>query len=175
MEFLKQLFLKFLLKIIYGCECVIKTINNEYLMSIDKKIIHRNNIRVIDNKNIYYDQIEDAVGDNQIELNKCNNLFLYEDFSKSAGKESINKIHNFINNNDFVVKPHPRRPLVDNILKNMPRYPRYLPSELIFGNVVKNVVAIYSSSLISASKISFLKAISLLELVEWNNDDYKNN
>ncbi|MBN2282911.1 MAG: hypothetical protein JXO48_03380 [Deltaproteobacteria bacterium] len=171
--FLKTLFLRLMMKKIYECECVIKKVRGVYLIGIDREFLERHNIETVDNKDTYYEQIAEAIKDRQIELKKCQNLFLYQDFSNVTWQRSINAIYDLLNKKDFVVKSHPSKKIAEAALRNMCQYPKHLPSELIFGNIDKNVVAIYSSSLISASKFSHLKAISLIELVEWRNNDYK--
>ena len=77
---------------------------------------------------------------------------------------------------EIVIKPHPivknseaRLKQIQQVFSNFKILPYYIPAELLFGSVKKNVLAISSSGLIAASKIKRLKAISLFELVEWQN------
>ena len=51
--------------------------------------------------------------------------------------------------------------------------PRYIPAELFFNNVRKNVISLCSVALITASKLQHLKAVALLDLVKWYDESYK--
>lgn len=80
----------------------------------------------------------------------------------------------------IVVKPHPVVSDSDEVIakvnsafKKFKTVPDYLPGELLLNNVKRNVLAITSELLIAASKIKGIKAISLLELVEWKNTNFK--
>jgi len=57
--------------------------------------------------------------------------------------------------------------------KNCKEIPAYVPAELLFNNIKKNVISIFSTALITASRLQHLKTISLLELVEWYDKSYK--
>jgi len=80
---------------------------------------------------------------------------------------------------EFAFKKHPIRPKNSsnshfyNIFEKCYDVPEYIPVELFFNDIKKNVFSIYSTSLVAASQFDHLKAISLLELVNWDNNSFK--
>jgi len=81
---------------------------------------------------------------------------------------------------EFAFKKHPvqkSNKLSDlsfhNIFEKCYDIPEYIPVEMIFNNIKKNVISVYSVSLINASKFKHLKSTSLLELVDWGNKAFK--
>jgi hypothetical protein len=78
------------------------------------------------------------------------------------------------------VKLHPRvsrqnTPVnYEKLLNNCEQLPDYIPVELLLGNVKKSVISVYSTALIAASQLEQLKAISLLELVQWKDRTTQN-
>ncbi|GAI40324.1 unnamed protein product [marine sediment metagenome] len=71
-----------------------------------------------------------------------------------------------------VLKAHkPAR--YEELFINCEEFPDYIPVELLFNNIKKNVISVLSTSLGAASQLEHLRAISLLELVEWDNQSYK--
>lgn len=82
---------------------------------------------------------------------------------------------------DFAFKKHPS-PIIQKDHSETEFYepfsrcdeiPRYIPAELFFNNVRKNVISLVSDALVTASKLQHLKSIALLELVEWHRDPCK--
>jgi len=61
-----------------------------------------------------------------------------------------------------------------NIFKNCDEIPKYIPVEFYGNNIKKNVISLYSTSLTTLSQLPHLNAISLLELVDWYDESYKN-
>jgi len=51
--------------------------------------------------------------------------------------------------------------------------PAYIPAELFYNNIRKNVLTLFSASIITASQFEHIKAISLLELIHWHHESYK--
>ena len=79
----------------------------------------------------------------------------------------------------FAVKYHPRVLATqkswgcDSLFQTCEEFPDYIPAELLLNNVRKNVISISSVSLISASRLDYLRAVSLLEMVQWKSQSYK--
>jgi len=77
----------------------------------------------------------------------------------------------------FTFKKHPLQSLNPEyapfyeIFKSCDVAPTYIPSEIL--NVRNSVIATWSTTLITASKIPYLKSISLLEMVQWHNESFK--
>lgn len=57
--------------------------------------------------------------------------------------------------------------------KSCEEIPNYVPVELLFNNIKKNVMSICSVALVTASKFQHLKAISLIELISWDDESTK--
>ena len=82
----------------------------------------------------------------------------------------------------FAFKKHPRhkgaetevRMLYDELFGDCEELPQYIAAELLLNNVRKNVIAVSSTPLVVASQLEHLRAVSLLELVEWYHEESKN-
>ena len=70
----------------------------------------------------------------------------------------------------LVIKEHPTHITKS---KNISKIPNYYPVELCFNSISTNIISIYSSSLIIASQLQNKNSISLLDLVQWMNESYK--
>jgi len=57
--------------------------------------------------------------------------------------------------------------------KDCDEIPKYIPAELLYNNIRKNVISVCSNALITASQLQHLKAISLLDIVEWFDESNK--
>ena len=64
--------------------------------------------------------------------------------------------------------------LYDELFGDCEELPQYIAAELLLNNVRKNVIAVSSTPLVVASQLEHLRAVSLLELVEWYHEDSKN-
>lgn len=74
----------------------------------------------------------------------------------------------------LVKKEHPKHKTDDLFsIENIPTIPDYFPVEMYYGNIKNNIISVFSLSLVIASRMKDRKAISLLELVDWCNQDYK--
>jgi len=108
--------------------------------------------------------IDDAFLDNIVDLNSLKKLlknvldlpvnFVYKKYPSSTDEKRIKK--NYY-----------------DIFKDCKELSEYLPIELFFNNNHGSVIAVCSSSLITASKFPNIKTISLLELVKWKNERNK--
>lgn len=77
---------------------------------------------------------------------------------------------------EFAFKKHPDAAVSSfyDFFKDCREVPTNIPAEMLYKNVRKNVISIFSASLILASQLKNIKAISLLELVEWKDQSWKN-
>ena len=93
---------------------------------------------------------------------------------------SIEDLYNYLFSkiNSYAIKRTPKilqglkNQLNIDIENNYNCLPAFFPSELLFNNINKTVISISSSTLINAS-YNNLKAVSLLELVSWHEQDRK--
>ncbi len=128
--------------------------------------------------------IFDVAKKSKINHIECDNLIIDPGLPTNITKfGSITKLYNLLFELpiDFAIKKHPRaaqqenkydNPLY-NLFKHCDEIPIHIPVELCCNNIRKNMIAVYSISLTTASKFKHLKAISLLELVEWHNESFK--
>lgn len=72
-------------------------------------------------------------------------------------------------------KKHKGKAIMDfyDHFKHCEELPKYIPVELFCNNIKKNVLSIFSASLTTTSQFEHLNTISLLELVDWQNESYK--
>jgi len=81
-------------------------------------------------------------------------------------KFAFKKHPNSLNETEFKKKYY-------KIFDNCKILSKYMPVELFLINNEKSVIAVFSTSLITASKFDNLKSVSLLELVKWHNKKTK--
>lgn len=111
---------------------------------------------------------------NQIKSEPCVNLFVTQPY-KTIGAISGTSVYNLISeiNNcgiDITFKYHPRD---SNRANKREFYPSYLPVELLYTNVKNSVISVYSTSLIHACEHSHIIAISILDMIKWNDQSYR--
>ena len=182
--FLARMSLKYLFKIFMGLDLIFLEVNRGPVFGINDKFLVKNKIKKISlNKNLKELQM-DAMRKSHIKLKEYDNLIITQgSLSRILNDESVKKMYENLLKlpYKFVVKHHPRVIKSEKsgdifekeLLIDCEELPDYIPVELLFNNVRKNVISIFSTSLIPASQLEHLKDISLLELVEWNNPSYK--
>jgi len=179
-----KIFFKFLLKIFWDLDLVFYEINNKPVYGIDKKFLNKHNIKkLLPDKN-YEELISEVIKDSNILEKKYDNLLLIMNLSSNyIKKDSIKKLYKKISNMkcEIVIKKHPKpcenisikEEKIFNIFRDFEELPRFIPVELTFKNIKRNVLGVCSVSLKSSSSIKNINTISLLELLEWNDKSYK--
>ncbi len=181
-SFLVRAILKYLFKVSLGLDLIFLEVNGVPIFGINDKFLKKNKIKKISlDKNLKELQLE-KIGKSHIKLREYDNLIVSGgNLSGIVNKDSLIKVYKNLLKlpYKFVVKYHPRLLKAQKLARyekvfiNCDEFPSYIPVELLFNNIRKNVIAIYSTSLSFASQLEHLKAISLLELVEWNHLSYK--
>ena len=177
--FLTLTSLKYLFKIFLGLDLIFLEINSAPVFGINDKFLKKNNIKKIAvNRNLKELKLE-VMQKNWVKQNECDNLLITEGLlgSNTVNHPSAKRMYRYLLSlpYKFVIKTHPNQNYTDKgFFKKFEKYPNYIPSELLLGNVKKNMLSVFSATLIAASQLEDLKTISLLELVEWNNPSYKN-
>jgi len=159
-----------------GIDLIFKDWKKHVAYGIDEDFIFKHNIVKFDCD--YFQTIKSGViKNNQIKLKQYDNLidggmFICEGVIKES---SLKEVSNFFSSSmdSFVVKNHPFFKPNSNYLKGCEEYPTFIPIEFLFGNIKKNFIAIYCQALKSASQFPHIKAISLLEMVEWESKEFK--
>lgn len=184
--FLEKLVIKYLLKIFLGLDLIFYETNKVPRFGINDKFIEKNKIIKIAQDQDFDDLILDVVKKSKIGQKEYENLIISDgpgiinilkyDSIKNVYKNLVDLPIEFAfkKHPDPIKAKYPIEVLYEELFKNYEQIPDYVPVELFFNNIKKNVVAIMSTSLITASQLEHLKAISLLELVEWYHQSYKN-
>lgn len=159
------------LKLLYGIALELRvTAKNTYVISLKNSFIEKAVSRVIKEANNYYDITLSLFKNIQIPFDNFDNLFIAQTFSNTNffNEEKINMLMPILNHANVTVKLHPKLNEAD-AFTNCNYIPTFLPVELFFNKVNKNVISVSSASLITASRFSNICAISLIDLV--GNDD----
>lgn len=182
MSFFARTYLRYLFKMFLDLDLIFLDVHHKPAFGINDKFLKKNKIKKFSlNKNLNELQLE-AMIKNHIKLKEYDNLIATDgNFSGIANEVSLIKVYKnlLIHPQKFAVKYHPRVLKTQKLAKyekvfmNCDEFPDYIPVELLLNNIRKNVISIMSTSLSAASQLEHLKAISLLELVEWNNPSYK--
>ena len=120
----------------------------------------------------------EAIEKSVIEIGRFDNLMAagYPAILGVATANSLAELYRRISafSSEVVVKPHPvvtgyekRQDDVADFFKGFRLLPPFIPVELLFNNVNRNVLSVQSTALISAARMQHLNAISLMNLVEY--------
>lgn len=173
---IKHLIGKKIFKWRLGIDLILKDWKTHPVYGIDNNFIDKYKIIRFDFKNYFQKIKKEVIQNNQIKQKEYDNLYdggilLNEGVIK---KESLKKLSEFLlSQNNFVVKDHPFFKHHLNYFKNCEKYPPYIPIEFLFRNIKKNFVAVYCQALKVASQMENIRAISLIELVEFEDNDFK--
>lgn len=123
--------------------------------------------KVIDNKLEYYDLTLNMFQNISFEYENVENLFIAQTFSNEAffDKVKIMELLPVINSSKVAVKNHPKLGRVEGLEKGK-ELPDFLPVEMFFQKVTRNIISFHSASLITASKFKDVNTISLLDIVK---------
>ena len=175
---------KFIIKRVLGLDVMYYEVNKNPRIGIDKAFLEKHNIRAYSPDLRIEDMILKVVEKSKSNYKEFNNLIIDGGYSPDIlVVDSVKKIFKKIFELpvEFAFKKHPNQEKTMNqsklsyyeLFKNCEELPTYIPVELFCNNIKKNVISIFSASLVTAAQLGHLKAISLLELVEWNNESYK--
>jgi hypothetical protein len=174
--YIKKLILKYLIKIYLKLELnIYYNQSSGIFFGISNGFLKKYNI--IKNCNCNIEELSEltqkAIKNNSVILNEHDHLLVMQgDHMGVIKQDSLLSTYEKLiyHKADFVVKDHPsfQSP---KILKTLPFFPSFIPSELLLCNINKSVISIYSSTLILSSKLYRLKCISLLDLIEWESND----
>ena len=173
-KFFTVLIKKIAIEIIYNLKLELYN-HRGPVIGINNNFLKNSNIKTY-KLDVSFDELKMNVSDRtKIQLGEYENMLIDGSYEGIIRKNSIKFIYSAILEYcpTIVIKPHPnfyKTQLLD--AKNI--IPAYFPIELLSSNIKRNVLSIgVSSTLIFYSKIKRINSISLLELVEWVNLDYK--
>lgn len=183
LSFLARTGVRYLFKVLLGLDLTFLDVNGKPIWGINGKFLAKNKIKSLDLAKNLSELTLEAMRENPVKLQECDNLISTSGNLSGMVDESslIKTCENLLNlPYRFTVKYHPRvlktqkLARYEGLFVNCEEFPDYIPVELLLNNIRKNVISIHSALLIFASQLEHLRAISLLELVEWNNRSYKN-
>lgn len=185
LRFFEHLIVRYLLKIFLGLDLISYDTNNYPRFGIDDKFLKKHKIIKVAYDRDYAEFVLDVVKKTKTDQKKYDNLLVGEGsgITSIIKYDSIRNIYKYLVDLplEFVLKKHPKVReheyqidiLYQELFKDCEELPEYIPVELFLNNIKRNVITIASQALIAASQLKHLKAISLLELVEWYNQSYK--
>lgn len=175
-----KIYYRVLMRLILGINFSLYNAENiKIIPGIDEKFLKKNKIGYLKLKKTMNQLAAELAEYKLFDVGRWENLFMpdYQMITLAKG-DSLLTLYKRLQKLpcEIAVKPRPivkgsaaRLKQTQQVFSNFKILPYYIPAELLFSNVKKNVLAVSSSGLIAASKIKRLKAISLLELVEWQN------
>ena len=186
-NYLKVQYLRYLIRIVLGINLTIYYTGDVkmryYTVGIDDNFLRKYRIKKLDfNKSLQDLRLEAMAKQKNIIKEEYDTMVIYEYFSESL--VSLRSLRIMYDNlfsmlPNYAIKEHPsfikKESVQENrgLLQRCQRLPAYIPSELLFNNIKRNIIGIASATLISAVNIQRLQVISLLELVQWKNRAYK--
>jgi len=182
--FIRGGFIRILLKIFLDLDLMYYDTHNVPCFGVDDKFFKKNNIKEYEPDKSVEELISLALKKSKTSFENHDNLIIGQGpLVNIVEFDSIIKLYEKIFELpiDFVFKKKPESDKANNpdyiayynLFKNCKEAPDYYPVELFINNIKNNIIAISSTALITASKHPHLKAISLLDLVEWCDNSYK--
>lgn len=175
------------LKTMLGLDLMYYEYNNNPILGVDDKFFKKYNIaeylpgvpsveldlETIKKTKSKYKEYDNVIIDDRTPLENITKF--------DSTKKTYEKLFKLPINFAFKKHPHPTPITPEDefsksyykIFKYLEEVPRYIPAELLCNNIKRSVISIHSVTLIAASQLPHLKAISLLELVDWYNESYK--
>ena len=171
---LDLLFYKIFLKI----DLVLKKINNKPVIGIDKSFLVKNKISVSEENKSFNEIKIEAIKRNKINFGSIDTLFVDGGSSETSCYFKPNHLKNVIvllrkYSKKIMIKEHPNFKWDAYVFKGFKKIPDFIPAELILSGINKNVISTLSTTLISSAKFEQLKTISLLDIIEWENNSLK--
>lgn len=160
---------------IFGIDLIYRQRGNQLIFGIGDNFFNSNEILPVENKSIPYNYKDIAIKHHQVKLKTSDYLFIDQGQMKGIIIYSslTNILAKLINSKPISVKEHPKHNSSLEFSFNY-KYPDHIPAEFILQNIKYCIISVYSLTLLAASKFEHLKVISLLELVDWYNEEYKN-
>lgn len=140
--------------------------NNSYMLSFPLSYINRSCSEIIDDKGTYYETTLKMFKNIEFNYPEIENLFIAQTFTNEDlfKEDRINQLFPVINSKRISIKHHPKLGKVKG-LEKCKVLPDFLPVELFFQKVTKNIFSFHSASLITASKFDNVTTLSLLNIV----------
>ena len=185
--FIRGILYKYIIKIVLGLDVMYYESNKDPRIGFDNNFMKKYNIKEYTPDLEFEELIFEAVKKTKIKYKSYDNLIVDSGIvDEIIVADSEKKLYNnlFELPLEFAIKKCPQskkytaeREMADQayyaLFKKCEELPRHIPVEFFFNNIKRNVISMFSTSLITASKFDHLNAISLLELVDWYHKSYK--
>ena len=161
------------MRIIWGIDFCYKDVNGRPALGVDQSFFDFNGINRSQIRD-YNDLKVSVVNRLSLKVVSANHLFVLQgDLKGIVNTRALRSLYNVINEVDsLVIKSHPRFPTSYKFTRHE-SIPDHLPVELCLGGVKQSVISIFSTVLITASYHPSLCAISLIDLVIWEDEEYR--
>jgi len=180
--FFRGLIIKNLLHYGYGLDLVYYKLLKSPSLGIDDSFLKKHNIKIYEPNEYYHKLSFEGIKNSKRNCRDFDSLIIDSgSLENRIVQESIDAVFEKILKLpvEYAFKKHPSK--VQNhsdmahykIYEQCEEIPSYMPIELFYNNIKRNVVSINSASLITASQLQHLKVISLLELVDWCHESFK--
>lgn len=182
--FLRGIFIRLAFKLILNLDLQYYTVRGVPFLGVDDKFLKKYNIIDYPLDITHEELIIDVAKNIKSKRKTCKNLIIDQgSFGDILKPGSIKKMYENLLKipAEYTFKKHPG-PVekdslsdisVNQLFKNCEEAPRYIPAELLFNSINNSVISVFSAPLITASHFKHLKSISLIELVEFNDESYK--
>ena len=161
------------LRFVWGIEFCYKNVNGRPALGVNHRFFDLNGIKYRQTHD-YNDLKISVVKRLSLKVVSADHLFVLQGDLKGIIKtKSLRHLNRVISEVDsMVIKSHPR---FSNSFEftGHKSIPDHLPVELCLGGIKQSVVSIFSTVLITASYHSSLCSISLLDLVDWEDEEYR--
>lgn len=176
---LKAILMKLFAKIFFNLDTII--VNDSVISSyvLDKQFYHKNNVHIISDFRADYTTLDkymvklDMIKNKKIFL-PIGDLVTCEHINEAEFTAKMDDVVNILNEScpdSYAVKPHPRMNKLYGKIAESTVIPSYIPAEFVMKHPWELAVGIESNSLISLSKHTNAKVISLIDLFTYRNSE----
>jgi hypothetical protein len=183
--FFRGIIIKFIFKLVFDLDIIFYETNKVPRPGVAFSFIKENDIKEYAPKISFTDICFEVIKKSKSKSKRVDNLIIDQ-----GPIENIIKFDTLIDFYkklfelplEFAFKKHPDAVRVPStkedliyyeLFKNCKNLPTYMPVQLFGNNIKKNVVGVFSASLITLSQLQHLNTISILELVGWHHESFK--
>jgi hypothetical protein len=183
-NYLDVIILRWLLKIVLQLDLVLYDLGWKVTWGIDEHFLQRHHIEELPINKSFRELQLDVMDNTKIIEEEYDHIIVgqYPGALLWVTYDSLEEMYKQLLGleTEFILKMHPAvretahsEGPFDKYFNCWEKLPAHIPVELVFRNIRKTVLSISSDALIIASRLKYLKSISLCELVEWKDTAWK--
>jgi len=176
-RYVKYAVVRSLLSRFYPIDLVVKKIGEVYVLGLDEKnIIHiGSGITLFDAKETFREQIGEVIKSVTIPSINVDSVWIHQGLERFIDAVDLKSFYDQLNEIDFAVKLHPgaSHDEGEQLFRNKQQLPKHIPIELLSNSVNKNIMSVSSQALVLMSKYFHGNVISLIDMVQWKDLEYK--